>query len=605
MLPGMAFNARPPPKPNASGPNLAGTPVPSRHLQTRADISALMIGENGPVKTAREARRWLDLKGWVLSGDTYDRAKLVRVLMTAALNFTNKSTESRTDAKHAVLAVAFLLEDDITDSISDALADAVAAKTLSRLESATDKLTSSAAFSSATDTQQAETTLALKTVSTQLADVTTSLNLLAAKMSTSIAPPPPSQPTWASVAGTEPRPSPPPQLPTTTFNPSAPDQHTRLQQRLLRAARTILIEANPVDDLAPTDRSPTGNYLLREAMNKDLAGIDTSLAANGYITDEGDSTPEPGTKTLIRGISSLDRGAYLFEMDSAESAHRFRQYANDAHLGLLKPHLGSSAKVKAKAHNLIFRFVPCGGIFDPSLEEHRDSIEFDNDLSPKSIVSATWLKRIDRRSPKQNVASLKVVCANAEDANRLLQGRIFVKGHVVAVRKDLREPIRCNKCQLYGHVRNTCKSPERCASCASAEHPTTGCPTNFTPRCVSCGTDSSHSSSSRSCPTFKKLCDDLETRFPENSMPFFPTGEAWTWTAAPTKLSNVTPIHRPRVEHGLPPKPAPQAALAHPAAEPAQRPRRQGTLDEFVVPTAVGSQKGRRRRANSTPSPSQ
>ncbi|GLB43952.1 hypothetical protein LshimejAT787_1501360 [Lyophyllum shimeji] len=36
----------------------------------------------------------------------------------------------------------------------------------------------------------------------------------------------------------------------------------------------------------------------------------------------------------------------------------------------------------------------------------------------------------------------------------------------------------------------------------------------------------------------QKLCDDLDHRFPENSMPFFPTGEAWTWASAPPKRTS-------------------------------------------------------------------
>ncbi|KAF5386202.1 hypothetical protein D9615_002619 [Tricholomella constricta] len=197
-----------------------------------------------------------------------------------------------------------------------------------------------------------------------------------------------------------------------------------------------------------------------------------------------------------------------------------------------------------------------------------------------AILSASWLKRPDRRSPKQTVASLKVVCSTAEAANCLLQERIFVAGHLVVIRKDLKEPIRCNKCQRYGHIRASCKSPERCATCASPDHVTTECPPNPTPR----------------CPIFKKQCDDLESCLPENHMPYFPTGEAWTWAAAPPKLSKETPVHRPRVDH------APPAPTQIPKAPP--RPVRQGTLDQFVVPSRPGSQLDHR-RDTAAPTPSQ
>ncbi|KAF5367638.1 hypothetical protein D9615_010583 [Tricholomella constricta] len=346
----------------------------------------------------------------------------------------------------------------------------------------------------------------------------------------------------------------PPTAPPAASNPSATEQHTRLQQRLLRGARTILVEANPDDDLAPTDRSPAGSYAVRLAMNKQLEELDRALEGNFYITEEGESAPAE-SQTYIRGLAALDRGAYLFEMSTADAACRFREYATDPTLAFLKSHLGASARIKAKAYNLLFRFVPCGAFFDPSDRDHLNVIEDDNDLPSGAILSASWLKRPDRRSPKQTVASLKVVCSTAEAANRLLQERIFVAGHLVVIRKDLKEPIRCNKCQRYGHIRASCKSPERCATCASPDHVTTECPPNPTPR----------------CPIFKKQCDDLESRLPENHMPYFPTGEAWTWAAAPPKLSKETPVHRPRVDH------APPAPPQIPKAPP--RPVRQGTLD--------------------------
>ncbi|KAF5375541.1 hypothetical protein D9615_009144 [Tricholomella constricta] len=583
----MASAARPPPKPSAGGAIQQGTPNVPRQLPTRADISTFLIGDTGPVKSPKEARRWLETKGWILSGEAYDRAKLVRVLLTAALNLSQKATETKTDAKNAVLAVAFLLEDDITDCISDALADAVTAKALDRLDSAAAKLSSSAAFATATDTQQAETTLALQTVSTQLAGVTASLSDLADRLNASplSTPTVPAQPSWASIARSSPGP-PIPSAPSATYDPSAAEQHTRLQQRLLRGARTVLVETNPDDDLAPTDRSPAGTYAVRMAMNKQLMELDQALGANSFITEEGEAAPAE-TQTYIRGMAALDRGAYLFEMATPDAARRFREYATDPILGFLKTHLGASARIKAKAYNLVFRFVPCGAFFDPSDRDHLNIIEDDNDLPSGSILSASWLKRPDRRSPKQTVASLKVVCSTAEAANRMLQERIFVAGHLVVIRKDLKEPIRCNKCQRYGHIRASCKSQERCATCASPDHVTSECPPNPTPQCVSCGPESKHSSSARHCPVFKKQCEDMETRLPENNMPYFPTGEAWTWMAAPPKLSKETPAHRPRIDHA--PGLSQQTTMAP------GRPVRQGTLDQFIVPSQPGSQKDRRR----------
>ncbi|KAG5642787.1 hypothetical protein DXG03_002111 [Asterophora parasitica] len=106
---GMASTPKLPPK----GPPGAGTPGPTRHHQPRSDISELLTAETGPVKTVRDARSWLEQKGWVLASDPYDREKMVHVLLTAALALPGRTTEARAEARTAVLAVALLLEDNI------------------------------------------------------------------------------------------------------------------------------------------------------------------------------------------------------------------------------------------------------------------------------------------------------------------------------------------------------------------------------------------------------------------------------------------------------------------------------------------------------------
>ncbi|KAF8164693.1 hypothetical protein B0H34DRAFT_828875 [Crassisporium funariophilum] len=153
----------------------------------------------------------------------------------------------------------------------------------------------------------------------------------------------------------------------------------------------------------------------------------------------------------------------------------------------------------------------------------------------------------------QSVASIKLSCSNVTDANTLIQGCIFMAGHRIAIRKDLQEPIRCNHCQLYGHIRGACKGAEHCATCANPLHPTTNCPPNTCPCCVSCGPDSTHASLSHNSPAFKKRCADLETRFPKNTMPYFPTGKSWSRAVNP-----------PQIIHGAT-YPLPQAAPQPPS----------------------------------------
>ena len=43
------------------------------------------------------------------------------------------------------------------------------------------------------------------------------------------------------------------------------------------------------------------------------------------------------------------------------------------------------------------------------------------------------------------------------------------------------------------------------------------------------------------CPTFLKKCDKLDKRTPENSLPFFPSTEAWTWASTPPPVQPAFP----------------------------------------------------------------
>ncbi|KAG6895114.1 hypothetical protein C0992_003109 [Termitomyces sp. T32_za158] len=347
------------------------TPPQQRQLPTRADIGALLSGDPGPVKTVNDARRWMETKGWILAGEPYDRTKLVRVLMTAAM--VTKGTRLDSDARNAVLAVAFLLEDDVTDSTAETIAQAVAAKVLDRIGPVTTSLSTSVEFAAAASTTQAETTLALKDAATQLVAATVGWpDHPAPHGRTSL------QPTARRLHLTRPHPP-------ATFNPSLPAQHTRLQQRLLRDAQTVLIEVDATNKTSPQDRSPNGNHELRKRINKHLSEIDKTM--NDLTADKGSATA--ATHTWIRGISALARGAYLLEFDTADSAERFRTYAEDPEWDVAGANFGETARVIDKAHNLIVRFVPCKGEFDPTSPHDLVTFEEDNNLPAGSVTSAT------------------------------------------------------------------------------------------------------------------------------------------------------------------------------------------------------------------------
>ncbi|KNZ79080.1 Nucleic-acid-binding protein from mobile element jockey [Termitomyces sp. J132] len=236
-------------------------------------------------------------------------------------------------------------------------------------------------------------------------------------------------------------------------------------------------------------------------------------------------------------------GAYLLEFDTIDSAQGFCEHA-DREWTALEDVFGYSMTVRPKLYPLIARLVPCLGCFNPSNKADLEMIEDENCLPRDSIVEASWLKCLELWSPQQSVATLRIICSDPEVANNLIRECIFVGGRQVTIQKDLKEPIRCNNCQKYGHMRNECKDESRCANCSETSHLTADCRSSH-PRCVACGPNSTHSSTDCMCPTFKRLCEELDDRLPKNQMPYFPTDNPSSWTVSPPKRSQSTQLPPP------------------------------------------------------------
>ena len=164
--------------------------------------------------------------------------------------------------------------------------------------------------------------------------------------------------------------------------------------------------------------------------------------------------------------------------------------------------------------------------------------------------------------------NVKVFCASPIVANHLLMERIFISNSRVVVTKDTQEPIRCNKCQEYGHIRKQCENAEWCSNCARP-HPTTECNYPNDPHCVSCGTSSKHASSDKgSCPQFAKHASSINACLPENAMPYFPIlGQPNTFVLAAKNT------HVPTANYSNCPRPIPNTLNPPPQCQnPAQPP---------------------------------
>ncbi|GBM15586.1 hypothetical protein AVEN_95229-1 [Araneus ventricosus] len=68
----------------------------------------------------------------------------------------------------------------------------------------------------------------------------------------------------------------------------------------------------------------------------------------------------------------------------------------------------------------------------------------------------------------------------------------------LAVRPYIPTPLRCFKCQSFGHSKDSCRGTLTCSRCAEAGHESSGC--SAEEKCVNC--KGTHTSFSHTCPSW-------------------------------------------------------------------------------------------------------
>ena len=144
------------------------------------------------------------------------------------------------------------------------------------------------------------------------------------------------------------------------------------------------------------------------------------------------------------------------------------------------------------------------------------------------------------------------------------------------------------KCRRWGHFAHSCTAATDICGTCGGEHQTKECTTRDKMYCVSCK-NHSHFSWNRDCPEFHCRCMQFDENFPENDLPYFPTGEDWTMIPCPNKLP--LPEKFPAKYSTSQPHQPNQAPRAPTNTQGKQQrrkaapiPENQSTLDQFVAP---------------------
>ena len=92
-----------------------------------------------------------------------------------------------------------------------------------------------------------------------------------------------------------------------------------------------------------------------------------------------------------------------------------------------------------------------------------------------------------------------------------------VVGYVrVRVRAYIPNPMRCFRCQRFGHTRTHCNGKPACSKCASTDHPDQACDSD-TLWCVNCGEGQTpHASYDRTCPKYAEEKEIITIRATRN-----------------------------------------------------------------------------------------
>jgi hypothetical protein len=235
----------------------------------------------------------------------------------------------------------------------------------------------------------------------------------------------------------------------------------------------------------------------------------------------------------IRSVLKLNNKVLLGEFMHDDGA---KWFAMQSHADAFITALGDDnvgATIKKRSHPMIAYYVPLN--LNTENPAHMAEIIEANNLQSDDLLKIKWVKPPARRAPNQICGHLILTFSNPDAANRAKTEGLIICSKRVSVSKYKKEPIRCMKCHGWNHIAAECaQSFNRCGTCGSREHRTSVCTSKST-YCVNCEVDD-HTSWSRECPTFTRKCHEFDVKHPENSLPYYPSSEPWTWAVEPQPL---------------------------------------------------------------------
>ena len=175
---------------------------------------------------------------------------------------------------------------------------------------------------------------------------------------------------------------------------------------------------------------------------------------------------------------------------------------------------------KSQSDNLL-KCVSLGGIAPVTVSPHRS-------LNTCKGVIRNWeLANCDPEEVKRNIPNIVDIyrIVSKRDGKEIKTNTLILTFNLPKIPSSLKicylnvpvteyvpNPMRCYKCQTYGHTSNKCKKTEICARCSETGHYDKTCDKAF--KCINC--KENHAAYSKKCPIYKKEYDIQNIRVKKN-----------------------------------------------------------------------------------------
>lgn len=223
------------------------------------------------------------------------------------------------------------------------------------------------------------------------------------------------------------------------------------------------------------------------------------------------------------GAICLKHGGVILRLNEEEAA----TWVKDNREKFLAK-MGGSLELKDRACTVVAPFVPVS--FDPSESNSIRLLESTNHLPVGSIISARYIKPIERREPHQSVATIYIDFRSEEAANTVIRHKMWIENKRINPFKKSPQVQRCYKCQKIGvnHTAAECKAEHDTCGYCSERHRGSQCSNRdkdkATITCTNCHRIG-HGPGSRQCPQFHQARERILSKNPAWTNPFYTTSK--------------------------------------------------------------------------------